>query len=252
MGSGAFSTVAARIAVALAALVRRRVRGTLPTACLVFLVVGSCCVPWPSHAQVIESEPTAPVQGRPPSIVVRGIVNDTAPGQVPDVGHVVRVDVEATDPDGDAITAVEYAWRRDGTVLGIAPTYTITDADLNARLTVEVVALTDPAITEPSRTSITIPVDLSASTDTDGDGIPDITDPDDDNDGLLDLEEPTYGTDPKNPDTDGDGWSDKEEVDNGTDPLDPNDPTAGGGTDTDGDGLPDTSDPDDDNDGLPE
>ncbi|MCP4994829.1 MAG: RHS repeat protein, partial [Gammaproteobacteria bacterium] len=55
--------------------------------------------------------------------------------------------------------------------------------------------------------------------DTDGDGIPDITDPDDDNDGLTDIEELSLGTDPLNPDTDGDGDSDGDEVAYGSDPL---------------------------------
>ena len=73
------------------------------------------------------------------------------------------------------------------------------------------------------------------STDTDGDGIPDVDearlgldplDPTDaledpDEDGLTNYEEWKYGTDLFNADTDGDGWSDKEEIDAGTDPLDP-------------------------------
>jgi len=74
--------------------------------------------------------------------------------------------------------------------------------------------------------------------DTDGDGIPDQTDPDDDNDGLSDYEEvywdgepglnaydpignPTgTDTDPLNPDTDGDGVSDGVEAEWGYNPLD--------------------------------
>lgn len=47
--------------------------------------------------------------------------------------------------------------------------------------------------------------------DTDLDGLPDITDPDDDNDGLTDVEEATLGTNPLNPDTDGDGINDGED-----------------------------------------
>lgn len=83
-------------------------------------------------------------------------------------------------------------------------------------------------------------------TDTDGDGIPDATDPDDDNDGMPDswevlhgldpldasdaladadhdglnnLEEFQHGTHPQKPDTDGDGMNDKDELDAGRDPL---------------------------------
>ncbi|HKJ42869.1 MAG TPA: MBG domain-containing protein [Sunxiuqinia sp.] len=48
--------------------------------------------------------------------------------------------------------------------------------------------------------------------DTDLDGMPDITDPDDDNDGLLDTEELTMETDPLKADTDGDGINDKEDA----------------------------------------
>jgi len=66
--------------------------------------------------------------------------------------------------------------------------------------------------------------------DTDGDGNPDITDPDDDDDGLTDVAEQALGTDPLDPDTDDDLVTD------GADdfPLNPDEQT-----DTDGDGLGD-------------
>ena len=63
--------------------------------------------------------------------------------------------------------------------------------------------------------------------DNDLDGLGDDCDADDDNDGLLDIEEPALGTDPRNADTDGDGCSDGREVgDDATrgglrDPLNP-------------------------------
>jgi len=71
--------------------------------------------------------------------------------------------------------------------------------------------------------------------DTDGDGLPDITDPDDDGDGLLDGDEVNvYSTDPLNPDSDSDGLSDGDEVNlYGTNPL---------SADSDGDGLSDSLD----------
>ena len=48
------------------------------------------------------------------------------------------------------------------------------------------------------------PTDPNYTTDTDGDGIPNQTDPDDDNDGLEDDEDP-FPLDPNNaPDSDGD------------------------------------------------
>lgn len=55
--------------------------------------------------------------------------------------------------------------------------------------------------------------------DTDGDGDPNVSDPDDDNDGLTDKEEHLLGTSILAVDTDGDGYSDAEEVEAGTYPL---------------------------------
>jgi LPXTG-motif cell wall-anchored protein len=69
--------------------------------------------------------------------------------------------------------------------------------------------------------------------DTDGDGEPDVTDPDDDNDGFTDEDEENAGTDPK---------------DDGSLPATPLEPSQP--IDTDGDGIPDVEDSDDDNDGV--
>jgi beta-glucanase (GH16 family) len=55
--------------------------------------------------------------------------------------------------------------------------------------------------------------------DTDGDTVPNTTDPDDDGDGLSDTEEHALGTNLINADTDGDGFSDFEEIEAGTFPL---------------------------------
>ena len=117
----------------------------------------------------------------------------------------------------------------------------------------------------------------SSSTDTDGDGVPDETDPantdpcipnpnagpcDQDGDGLTNSDEATAGTDPVNPDTDGDGLNDGDEITNTTNPLDPCDPpnaTPACNIDTDGDGILDGSEaqygtdpnnPDTDGDGI--
>jgi len=88
----------------------------------------------------------------------------------------------------------------------------------------------------------------AAALDTDGDGVPDITDTDDDNDGVLDVNDafPLDATESvdtdgdgigNNADTDddGDGVSDSQEAIDGTDPLD---------SDSDGDGIVDSVDPD--------
>jgi hypothetical protein len=82
----------------------------------------------------------------------------------------------------------------------------------------------------------------SSTTDTDGDGIPDITDTDDDNDGVLDVND-VYPLDASRSelDTDNDGVADS---------LDafPNDPNET--LDSDGDGTGNNADLDDDNDGV--
>ncbi|MCZ7591638.1 MAG: hypothetical protein M5U15_05570 [Kiritimatiellae bacterium] len=70
------------------------------------------------------------------------------------------------------------------------------------------------------------PTGVDLQLDTDGDGIPDVVDPDSDNDGLSDVDEllGTYfggvATDSKNHDTDGDGMSDYGELESGTNPDD--------------------------------
>ncbi|MBA6302919.1 thrombospondin type 3 repeat-/CalX-beta domain-containing protein [Colwellia sp. MB02u-14] len=99
------------------------------------------------------------------------------------------------------------------------------------------------------------PLDMLATTDTDGDGIENRTDDDDDGDGSLDGID-KFPLDPNEYlDTDNDGVGDNADTDkdgdgiaNGVDP-DPTDPAAR--TDTDGDGLAnETNDNDDDNDGV--
>ncbi len=68
---------------------------------------------------------------------------------------------------------------------------------------------------------------LSPTGDPDGDGLPNILDPDSDNDGLFDLDEWERGLDPLDPDTDGDTIPD------------PLDPFTGIITDDDNDGMDD-------------
>jgi predicted outer membrane repeat protein len=81
----------------------------------------------------------------------------------------------------------------------------------------------------------------TACRDTDGDGTPDYLDKDDDGDGIDSEDEGTR-------DSDGDGIPDARDLDDDNDTL----PTADEGTvDRDGDGIPDYLDPDDDGDGRP-
>ena len=52
-------------------------------------------------------------------------------------------------------------------------------------------------VTNPDGSKVTKTVEITVQRDTDGDGIPDVTDPDDDNDGYTDLEEAAKGSNPK-------------------------------------------------------
>ena len=53
-------------------------------------------------------------------------------------------------------------------------------------------------VTNPDGTTVTKKIEITVQRDTDGDGTPDVTDPDDDNDGYTDVEENAKGSDPKN------------------------------------------------------
>ena len=64
-------------------------------------------------------------------------------------------------------------------------------------------AITIPVKVTNGTEEITVNVPVTILRDTDGDGKPDTTDPDDDNDGMTDEEEKKNGTDPKIPDTPG-------------------------------------------------
>lgn len=82
------------------------------------------------------------------------------------------------------------------------------------------------------------------TTDTDGDGVPDVNDSDDDNDGLTDVYEQNESeTNPSLPDSDGDGTPDGEElVGHGVDHRtgQPKGATDPKNDDSDGDGFTDT------------
>ena len=52
-------------------------------------------------------------------------------------------------------------------------------------------------VTNPDGSKVTKTIEITVQRDTDGDGIPDVTDPDDDGDGYTDVEEAAKGSDPK-------------------------------------------------------
>ena len=54
-------------------------------------------------------------------------------------------------------------------------------------------------VTNPDGTTVTKKIEITVQRDTDGDGIPDVTDTDDDGDGISDTDEQNAGSDPKNP-----------------------------------------------------
>jgi len=99
---------------------------------------------------------------------------------------------------------------------------------------------TSPA-DENSNNNIVAQEDYFVDTDSDGDGVGDVSDDDKDNDGLSDQEELALGTDPLNLDTDNDQINDKEDAF----PLDETE-----WQDIDRDGQGDNIDTDADNDGL--
>ena len=52
-------------------------------------------------------------------------------------------------------------------------------------------------VTNPDGSKVTKTIEITVQRDTDGDGTPDVTDPDDDNDGYTDVEEAAKGSNPK-------------------------------------------------------
>ena len=150
----------------------------------------------------------------------------------------------------DNLGIVIYTWAFiDGSttivLYGESPTYNFTTAG-NYTITLTVADAAGNTDTDSMLVTVEEP-----PLDTDGDGIPDETDPDDDNDDTPDSED-DFPLDPdETTDTDGDGIGDNADTDDdddgfldeweevlGTDPTDPDDTP----TDTDDDGIPDGDD----------
>jgi hypothetical protein len=112
----------------------------------------------------------------------------SATPEAPRVGEGVRFSVEANDPNGDPL---EFAWTfGDGTsASGASVVHTYAAAGMFSAT----VSITD------GRTGLreaTLDLTVSADSDTDGDGIPNLSDADDDNDGFTDAIELAAGSDP--------------------------------------------------------
>ena len=116
----------------------------------------------PALAQV--SAQTVPVRGHEPQVTITGISNQTVPAQAPAVGHVLRAEATAVDPDQDTIEAIEYRWRRGTTELGNAQSYTTTQSDAGQELTLEVTATTDAATTDPFSGTASTTITVAANT----------------------------------------------------------------------------------------
>ena len=92
---------------------------------------------------------TEAVIGRAPIVTVM-VQNQTRPGEAPIIGATLRATANADDPDHDTITATSYRWRRGEIEIASTQTYTVVGADVGGTLSVEAIATTDAAITEPA------------------------------------------------------------------------------------------------------
>jgi hypothetical protein len=168
------------------------------------------------------------------------------------VNALYSVDYEANDPEGDALTwavGTNATWLTMGWATGVlAGTPNVTHS--GKAFWVNVSVTDDGGLKDWSNFTITVGVD------SDGDGIPDATDPDDDGDGAPDDQD-DFPLDPaEDTDTDGDGTGDNADDDDdgdGVDDVDDDFPLDDSETvDTDGDGTGDNADTDDDGDGTPD
>lgn len=132
-------------------------------------------------------------------------------------GETVRVYVSAAIYSGDDATANILIFRDNqkigdkpisliagGLEDGVFADFVVPEHDF--RMYFELKGI-DPVDTNSSNNQLLAPIQ-KVDIDTDGDGIGNLSDPDDDNDGLMDYEEPNKGTNPLIYDTDGDGVND--------------------------------------------
>ncbi|ONK25675.1 hypothetical protein BVE84_10035, partial [Streptococcus azizii] len=143
-----------------------------------------------------EEEKTAGTDPKDPNSKPTGLSVTTSPATVSEKTPVpANTKVVTPNKDGSAITSTPtngLSVDENGNLTG-TPTVTDWGKEEEERVVNIPVTVTNGN----ERKEITVPVTIQR--DTDGDGIPDLTDPDDDNDGFTDEEEKTAGTDPKDP-----------------------------------------------------
>ncbi len=179
-------------------------------------------------------------------------VSDAGPDQYTEEGTIVTFNGSGST---DNLGIVNYTWTftKVGAMVllyGVSPSYNFTTA---GTYTVTLTVIDEASNTNNDTMNVYV---AALPSDFDGDGIPDITDPDDDNDHVWDIHDdfpfnPDEDTDTDNDglgnnadsDDDGDGVDDSEDVF----PLDPLE-----SLDTDLDGIGNNADTDDDNDGVPD
>ncbi|MEZ7654383.1 Rib/alpha-like domain-containing protein, partial [Streptococcus sp. 27098_8_103] len=138
------------------------------------------------------------------SPVARGTANGplaaevTPPAPVTEKAPITPVTVVTPNKPGSTITTETpvngLTVDGDGNLTG-TPTVTDWGKDEEER------KIIIPVKVKKGNEEVVVNVPVTIQRDTDGDGIPDVTDPDDDNDGIPDKDEENNGTDPKTPTT---------------------------------------------------
>ncbi|WP_209404936.1 gliding motility-associated C-terminal domain-containing protein [Pseudozobellia sp. WGM2] len=146
-------------------------------------------------------------------------------------------------------------FMNSGQLHTLAIVATANDVDGDVTVTNSISANFDQIANEVNTIPDDLNEDVTILSDNDGDGTPDVDDPDDDNDGISDAQEAIDGTDPNDDcdsvggtplgasDCDGDGLTNDEELTGVDDPSTPGNPngntTDPNDPDSDGDGIPD-------------